>query len=488
MTTYTKSGALVVRPRAIWRKNTVLSLAAFGLTAAAVYFISQKYFDKSSGEIYSKAVAVVEQKIVASGENFPIASDLETSLNLKNIKIRVMSPAFIRQALLDCGIGTSPADENNAGKLPIISLEQIRQGLKIQIIPQSASVGHQISLELTLNNSPDASRIVRTLADRLVREYQTFWTAEMRDAYLAASEQADQARQSNQDAVEKLLKFKENISKQGQTPPTKPTTQSQTASLEKKQPDYNPAWIEINGKIESMRRHEVKMLETKTPLHPDIQYIRSCMADLEQRLEATPRFIAESSMDNKVQEPTTNPPVNTSSAIEKNNQESEKHEGADSGIKSDKTAEILAQLQDAVTLAEREYREKLQREQQIFDAGRKEPVFSVNINPLAVAKHEQKRNHGLMELMLFSGFAMAIGVGVFSSGVTSEPVLGTIADLEPYLLAPIIGVVPGKEQVFDPAARRHRQVMLKYTAILCGGLLVLGCFGCLYWFFSQIVV
>jgi hypothetical protein len=76
--------------------------------------------------------------------------------------------------------------------------------------------------------------------------------------------------------------------------------------------------------------------------------------------------------------------------------------------------------------------------------------------------------------MLCSGFAMALGIGVFSSGVSTQPLLASIADLEPLLSVPVIGLVP-KDQSSDPFARRRRRAILRWTLIVLGGLLVLGC-------------
>ena len=65
---------------------------------------------------------------------------------------------------------------------------------------------------------------------------------------------------------------------------------------------------------------------------------------------------------------------------------------------------------------------------------------------------------------------MALGIGVFSSGVSTQPVLASIADLEPLLPVPIIGVVPAKDQSSDPFARRRRREILRWTLILLGRL------------------
>ena len=127
------------------------------------------------------------------------------------------------------------------------------------------------------------------------------------------------------------------------------------------------------------------------------------------------------------------------------------------GVNQNETAETLKQLQLAAERTEQEYLNKLRIKQSIFDASQKEPTFLVRVNPVPVTNKQPGPNRGFIGLMLCSGFAMALGIGVFSSGVSTQPVLASIADLEPLLPVPIIGVVPAKDQSSDPFARRRRQ-------------------------------
>lgn len=463
-----KSTALVVRTRSIWRPSAMLSLAVLGLTVAAVYFISQRSFQKSDGDKGSKAVAIVEEKPVIDGEIFYNSSILGSSLNITSLKTRLFSPAFIRQALRDCGIDSSPVAGNNAHIASVISLEQLRQGLSIRVEPGAESGGNRVVLELTLNQSADAAGIARALADRYVREYQTFWAAEMQEARLAASAQTDQARQTHREAMERLQVFKDKVTEQERMTEKQPRGQPQTAQVETRQTAYNPAWIELNGQIESLRRQEAEMLENKTPLHPVVQLMRGRIADFEQELASTPRFNAEFPAENATHQAISN------------------HRDKISPSENE-TTETLKRLQADVERSEKEYQIKLHREQRILEDNRKGPVFSVEVNPVAATKTEHKSNRGLIELILLSGVAMAVGISVFFLGVTSEPALATIADLEPLLPAPIIGVVPSKDPSFDPVVRRSRQMICRWSMILLGGLIVLVSIGWVYWGFAHLM-
>jgi hypothetical protein len=218
------------------------------------------------------------------------------------------------------------------------------------------------------------------------------------------------------------------------------------------------------------------MLENKTPLHPDVQDIRARIADFQRQIESTPRFAAETSANNPTQHidsPATvkTPPLKNKNDIQQNNP----RENLTKGINQFETAETLKQLQLAAKRTEQEYLDKLRIKQSIIDASQKEPAFLVSVNPVLVKNIQPGPNRGFLGLMLCSGFAMALGIGVFSSGVSTQPVLASIADLEPLLPVPIIGIVPAKDQSSDPFARRRNKAILRWTLILLGGLLVLGC-------------
>jgi len=482
-----ESTALVVRPRSSWRRYLMVSLAAFGLTIAAVYFISRKSFQKTSVINGSKAVAIVEQKAVKDRDDLWKRSVWGSSFTLKKIKTRIMSPAFMRQAFHDAGLPMPQAVENSTYRASSISPEELRQGLSIQVKPDAVPGGKQIILELTLIQSPDASGIVHALADRFVREYRTFWAAEMREAYRAAVAQADQARQAHRGALENLQTFKDGISKQAQLIPQRQQTQIQTARQTASQTADNPAWVELTSILASLRRQEAEMLVNKTALHPDIQRIRGRIADFELQLASTPRFAAESSTELSTQEAV--PTIRDKTSPLNNAKDRQKEQGWENiaaGVDQNDQTETLKQLQDAAERSEQEYLIKFHREQQMFQASHRKPIFSVSVNPLALAKTEPKSNRGLIELVLLSGFVMAVGTSVFSSGVATEPVLATIADLELLLPVPIIGVVPGKDPTFDPATRRQWRAIRRWSMILLGALIVLGCGTGLFWFFSHL--
>jgi hypothetical protein len=462
----------------------MFSLTAFGLTVAAVYFISQNLFHKSGLEKGSKAVAIVEQKPVKDQINIPNRSVFGSSVDLEYIKTRIMSPAFLQQALCDGGIEISPLGENGTHNASIVFLEQLRQGLSIRSKPGGGSGENHIILELSLTQSSDAPRIARALADRFVHEYRTFWAAKVQDAYLTVLAQADQAQQAHRDAVEKLQSFKDNADKQGQLTEVGHPLRSPTPELETPQIADNPAWVKLDRKLTSLRQLETALLANKTPLHPDILDIRGRIADCEQQMASTPRFTDESATDSSAQRIAPSSLVKT--PYFQNEKENKDRISRDDLFATDNqsgTTETLKQLQDAVDLTELEYLKILHCEQQIFKASHEEPIFLVRVSPMAIAMTGPKSNRGLIELMLCSGFAMAVGISVFSSGVTTQPVLATIADLEPLLPVPIIGVVPGKDQSFDPIARRRRRTILRWLSILSGGLIILGCMGGVYWFF-----
>jgi hypothetical protein len=462
-------------------------MAAFGLTVAVLSFILQKFCQKSNVTSPSKAVAIVEQKPAKDQTDFPNGPIFGSTLNLKNIKTRVLSPAFMQKALCDRGIDISQRAETGEHNNSSITQEQLRQALNIRVKPGAAPGENQIILELTLNQIPDAARIVRALADRLVREYRTYWTTETRKAYLAASSQVNQARQAHRQAMEMLRAFKDHVSEQEKLAPQQQPVQTQTDQQTAPPIADNPAWVDLDRKLKSLRQQEAALLVNKTPLHPDVQDIRGRIADCEWQIASTPRFVAEPPANNSSQglispAQVKSLPLNN----EKEIRESNSTENIAAAANQNQNAETLKQLQNAAERTEQQYMEKLLCEQKLFEISRNEPRFSVSVEPLAIANTAPGSNRGFIELMLCSGFVMAVGIGVFSSGLTTQPVLATIADLEPFLPVPIIGVIPGKDRSCDPIARRRRQTIRRWTMILLGGLILVGCGMSVYCYFIRL--
>jgi hypothetical protein len=445
------------------------------MTAAVVFFISQNSWQKSNAAKGSKAIAIMSYKPANYRANLSNRPVFSPSSNLKNIKTRILSPSFIRQALGDSGIDASPPGKDNSPTASFIYGEQLLRGLSIRTRPGTVSGENQIILELSLTQSPNAAKIAQALADRFVREYRTFWAAEAQKACLAASSQADQVEQAHYEAAEKLQAFEDNVLKQEKSSPEQPSLTPTDRQPSSKIPD-NPAWIELDRKLALLHQREAAMLVNKTPLHPDVQDIRARITDFQQQLDSIPRFAAESTTNNPTQHIDSPAAVKTPPLKNENEiQQSNTRENMAKGVNQNETAETLKQLQLAAERTEQEYLTKLRIKQSIFDASRKEPTFLVRVNPVPITIKQPGPNRGFIGLMLCSGFAMALGIGVFSSGVSTQPVLASIADLEPLLPVPIIGVVPANDQSSDPFARRRHVAILRWTLILLGGLLVLGC-------------
>ena len=486
MMAFNKSTALIVRPRSLWRRHLLLSTVAYGLTVAVVFFISQNAWQKSNAIKGSKAIAIMELKPANDRANFSNSPIFSLNLNLNNIKIRILSPSFIRQALCDSRIDASPLAKDNNTTASFVYGEQLLRGLSIRTRPGTVSGENQIILELSLTQSPNAAKIARALADRFIREYRTFWAAEAQKACIAASSQAEQAEQAQYEAADMLQAFEDNVLKQEKSSPEHsllaPTDQQSVPKI----PD-NPVWIELDRKLALLRQREAAMLVNKTPLHPDVQDIRARIADFQQQLDSIPRFAADSATNNPTQDIDSPATVKTPPSKNENEiQESNTRENVAQGVNQNETTETLKQLQLAAERTEQEYLDKLRIKQSIFDASRKEPTFLVRVNPVPVTIKQPGGIQGFIGLMLCSGFAMALGIGVFSSGVSTQSLLASIADLEPLLPVPIIGVVPSKDQSSDPFDRRRRRAILRWTLIILGGLLVLGCSIGMYCYFAHL--
>ncbi len=259
-----KSTALVIRPRSAWKQCLMLSLAAFGLTIAAVYLVSMVFMHKVFPEKGSQAIAIVQQKPPVSQNNIPQISLLREFSNLKQIKTRILSPEFIRLALLQCDIDILQTVENGKITAQSLSPMQIQQGLTIHVKQGAFAGADQIILDLRLRQSPHAAKIARALADRFVQEYRAYSAAFLRQANLDALTRTDRAYLAHCDALEKLQAFKDYILKQEQAtleqqtlkPDAAEKETQQMAEQESQQTVENPAWIELRDKLASLQRRK----------------------------------------------------------------------------------------------------------------------------------------------------------------------------------------------------------------------------------------
>jgi hypothetical protein len=481
--TVVPTSPLIVRPRSYWRQNLLVSLAAFVLTVAVVYFFSRIYLPKSAVAKNSKAIATVEVKQAASSHHLPADCLFRSPWLSKEIKSHLKSEEFLRQALRNCGIKTPASNDKFAQNASLITVEKLWQGLSVRDASGAASGVKRITLELTLSNSDDAPKIARALADAFVGEYRTYWAAEAQKAYLDALARTQHAEEAHRTAEAKLQAFRDDLAKQEKVPQTRQTTENQVLQKATTQTIDNPLWLELKRKLETLKKQEAELLGKMNPVHPEIIYIRDNIADIEHQLSVTPRWIMEFPAGNTPRLMASSPPNQTLST-QKQNKPAQVEINTDT--KNTKTAETLKQLQEDAELTGLEYQDKLEHEKQIYKATRLEPTFLVNVSPVATANTQQTHTGRLLGLMLFGGFAMAVGTGFFSSGLTTEPPVATIADLEPLLPVPIIGVAPGQEGSANPLARKRRQTILRWTLILLGGMIIIGCMGSVSWCFSQL--
>src|SRR3989304_545299 len=473
MTAVEKTSDLIVRPRSSWQQHLMVSLAAFGVTVALVHFISLRRFPESSLENGSKAIAIVDEKPANNQEKIPADLVLKSSLHLENVKNRISSPAFLEQALLDCGMVISLNDNKDIRNTLSKNVEQVQQGLSVRAKTGHIPGAYRLTIELKLSQSQGAARLARALADSYVRLRRTQWTSQMQEAYLSASARAKQDNDVRDGAVAELTAFLGELSIQKQLQPKpmpskdKALPQPSLRSGPVPQTIDNPDWDELSNKLISLKQQLAKMLEEMTPLHPEVRYVRDNITDIEEQLAITPRVIVKTSPEVMHEDLDLSTEVNTSTDedLEKSLQEEVANNNADA-----QQAETLEQLQEAVELAEQDYQVALISEKQRSKACRLVPVLSVHVNQVALVKKQQKPKRELMGLILFSGFALAVGVGMFSTGVATESVLSTMGRLEPLLPAPIIGVVPDQNTLTDPIARNSQKLNLRWMLILFGGM------------------
>ena len=362
-------------------------------------------------------------------------------------------------------------------------VEQVLRGMSIRLELDAVSGANLIGLELTLKERPDAGNIVAALADRFAVEYRRFWSGEAAKAYEEAASQADEAIQIYAEAAGVLEAYEEYAANLDKTPRQERTT-SPGNEPSGARVGENPAWVELSRKLALLREQEKAMLEIKTPAHPDVQEIDERIADFQRQLESTPRFASETGEHNPVREmeaaanpvrPMESTAVGKTPALagEKENASAKAAEDMAVEGRQVEAGDIEKKLQSVVKDAKQDCQDKLAYKQKLFKTAGKIPSFSISVNQSAIASPRSPR--GSMGIVLFSGFAMAVGTGALSSGVTARSLLATIADLEPFLQVPIIGVAPANESRGNAVGRRRRRMFFRWALIASGGLIVAGC-------------
>ncbi|MGW8258238.1 MAG: hypothetical protein ACWGMZ_12185 [Thermoguttaceae bacterium] len=465
---------MVVRSRSSLRQPLLVALAAFALTVAGILsysFISAQWVFQTG----SKAVARVSIKptadIASLGADFPLRSPEI----YKKIERRLADAGFLQHVLHNCDIQTSSNVENHSAQNSSVSLDELLQSIDIHTKPGKANGEQFVSVEITLAHSPDARKIAQNLAESFVSEYRAFWAAEARKVYLETLEGLQESQKKHCEAKEKyqsLLLELASRQQANQQYAEKKSVAKQTAPIvvrTKPFPVENRDWTEIARKLRSLKLQEADLLRQMTQLHPQVKYLREKIGDVQLQLATTPHWVTKRSPDH-ASKPSNNPSPTAPLA---------KGEGS---TKDEQLQKLLKQASQSLSLSEQELLEKSRAEKEIYKACRQEPLFAISLQPLRIrtARHKTAKNH--WKFIFLSAFSMAISAGVFSSGINIQPVLGTIANLEPLLPVPIIGLAPRIEPQYDPLTRRRRQNILRWSMIFLGAFTICGCLVGTCWF------
>jgi hypothetical protein len=428
---------LVVRPPVSWRRHFVVGLTVLFLAAAGFYFVSKYipagYFaDESKNQNGFKAVASIEIRF--PGEN---------------------------KKQVDDGVFASPVSLEDM-KTQLLKTETLCRGLQIRNEAESPG-GCRTIIELTSANSSEADRCVQAAADCYIGNYRTKWINEAKQAHQTALQKSDRAKQSLREAENELLSIDNLMAEEENSLQTR-----QNASNDRPSPSEadqepavqsveNPVWAELKDRVEKLRLQESELLKIKTTLHPDVQSLRGRIADCEEQLAVTPQWVIGVADD----------------PSKWNGEETVPNADAFRPDFAEKM-QTLFWCENAVEQAARDYREKIELEKKAWAATCLEPRFTVQVNSAELPGIAAKPRQGWAGTTLFSTMSLALGASFFSKGLATEPVLATIADLEPFLSVPIIGVIPSKISSVDPLRRRRRRIVHRYVTLASAILLIFG--------------
>jgi hypothetical protein len=334
--------------------------------------------------------------------------------------------------------------------------EPIRRRLRFS--SQAAEPGSRIlSIEYTDSHRDQALRLVNELAGRYADAYRAAVAAMLGKADEQAAQAVQQSRKQWQQAEAQRSEFLRH------PPPVQRHTQTPKTAPPPAKPRWvdNPRWADLQRAHDNLLRRRQELLETRTPLHPEVLVVDDLIAQSEAKMAAVPRRLLVGSADAQTHgrgDTGTRGrgdagtrlraiPGLSSSADSTVGQSKRGSAGATADGSSGKervqwekrrlaldaaVQQARAQLDQAVR-AERTNRNALGRAATIdlHPADRCEVVTAGVPIPWR-----------FLPLALASGLGLATAAGMFFTGLSIDPLVTSTGQLQRWLPGPLLGPVP----------------------------------------------
>jgi hypothetical protein len=465
-----------------WKMPVLFGFVVFALTVLALQLREQIRTQSQSvkAELTTAIIGQcppifekgINNKANASSMGQSLSRAIACPKSLQIIQQQITSPDLLRQAWLEIGWQATDSEVEKLRRAISVNLEESPMGEKC------------LRLALPWNNSQTAAKILKALGERYAASYQAAWKNENQRKCSEAKTTSDRAGQAFDDAVGQLELFQESLAWQAMATPIDlavPTRKENSPlSTLHSPPDNvgqplrdqsdveNPDWLDLQKEIVKMQNKEAKLLETRTPLHPEVAEIHDQIHEREMQLTALPRWIHKETSSRPLEE---GPMVRTESPVVSSNS---KPIASDNNPSLNQKALSEAELTNIITLLENHvqstaqaYLESLTRKQAAIEQQKIAPEITVQVIPFRqtaiVSTTTAKQPFAWL-----AGIVMAVGVGLICTGKSIEPPIGSVKELQRLAAVPIIGVIPSDNPTDNPRATKRNKCFLRLALYLSG--------------------
>jgi len=294
------------------------------------------------------------------------------------------------------------------------------------------------------------------------------WKERMADRRDAAQRQTQQARTKLRTAQQRYEElFREVIVEAAAARESRPS--AVRVSQDRSPRRVNPAWEQLRRQLERLEGQRSEWLAHRTDDHPAVRGINIDVAELQQQLAQTPRWLPDDR------------PAGDAGATE--SAPAPAASDAELEARQERLAE-LDRYRAEVKRAEAEHLERLEAEAQVAEATGEPLQIDVrfgSVKDLAASADHWSWGVGgtsvglsLWMLALAAGLTMAAGLGLFAAGAAMEPTLDSVSELRQLAEVPVVTRVPAPITV-PPTYRGAARAWLRSLLCLGGLLLMTGC-------------
>jgi hypothetical protein len=509
MSTNAASRNCVVRSGSTWGRRVTVCLAAFVATAALVIWMSG---DRPEQAQRYTATATIWHCPTPSNNGSPAPSNEQKTPDPAAIRGQILSDQNLRHALGRLDRRRADQADRNPWAVTDEMLEKVRG--QIEVTGAGGSSPDRSGARVTcLERDPDrAIALANVLAEAYAEQHRAKLEATVHQDYLKARDAAELARRTYVEAEARFDDFvaqhfgeqqalaQREEQRQAEREPDEdplashppsdaddlsgtelteePNNPSETIEQPDTQPEptEEPLHVVLGRHLTDLEDHRADLLLSRTPAHPEVQYVDTQIAELEQRLASVRREMPAETPTPPTDAPVLESPVVDGPSATPDAVEPQPEQTVSRYVE---TVEAYERHKATVDRARQEYDRLSQIKRRAWD--REMRATSVELELADGARVCRAANRPPRPSLGALGVALivALGVGMISSGFDTDLPLTTPAEAQRALQVPVVGKIPARDPAPGRTIRQRSPRARRSAKILGGTLLVAVCFGIL---------